>query len=307
MNIALLKQLVQIQAASGNEKPMFDFLLQHIENEKHTWKQQPVLYFGDEYQDNLVVVLGKPQTAIFAHLDSVGFTVRYDNKIVPIGGPEVENGYELVGEDSQGKIETKMVYDESNHYLAVDFQRPIDRGTNLTFKSNFVDNEEFVQTCYLDDRLGILNCLEILPELENVMVFFTTYEEVGGGAIPLLLNKIYPKHPFKYALISDITWITEGVQPGKGVVISMRDKNVPRKSFIDTICSLAKDSQISFQLEVEASGSSDGREIHHSPYPIDWVFIGAAEENVHSPFEKVNKKDFESMKLMYKYLVKKLI
>ena len=66
---------------------------------------------------------------------------------------------------------------------------------------------------------------------------------------------------------------------------------------------LAEKSNIPFQLEVEASGSSDGREVHHSPYPIDWVFIGAAEENVHSPFEKVYKKDIVSMLEMYQFLM----
>jgi len=107
-------------------------------------------------------------------------------------------------------------------------------------------------------------------------------------------------------LISDITWITEGVHPGKGVVISMRDSGIPRQKFVREIIELAKKSNIPFQLEVENAGGSDGTEIQKQPYPIDWCFIGAAEENVHSPDEKVNKVDVESMVKMYKYLIETL-
>ena len=54
--------------------------------------------------------------------------------------------------------------------------------------------------------------------------------------------------------------------------------------------------------------SRDGRVVHnpqdpHScgEYPWDWCFIGAAEENVHSPDEKVHKKDVEGMIALYWY------
>ena len=68
----------------------------------------------------------------------------------------------------------------------------------------------------------------------------------------------------------------------------------------------AEKSGIPFQLEVEGSGGSDGTELQKQPYPIDWCFIGAAEENVHSPDEKVNKKDISSMVELYKYLMSTL-
>ncbi|MEQ8879830.1 MAG: M20/M25/M40 family metallo-hydrolase, partial [Cyclobacteriaceae bacterium] len=113
-------------------------------------------------------------------------------------------------------------------------------------------------------------------------------------------------HRIKPALISDITWVTDGVPHGEGVVISLRDKNIPRKVFIDRILQLAEESDIPYQMEVEGGGSSDGREVHHSPYPVDWCFIGAPESNVHSPNEKVHLDDVQAMIDMYKYLVSRL-
>jgi putative aminopeptidase FrvX len=110
----------------------------------------------------------------------------------------------------------------------------------------------------------------------------------------------------KQALISDITWVTDGVRPHEGVVISIRDKFVPRKTFLDKVIFLAKQNKIPYQLEVEESGGSDGREIQFSPYAIDWCFIGAAEDHVHSPDEKVSLLDIEYMQKMYAYLLKNL-
>ena len=65
-------------------------------------------------------------------------------------------------------------------------------------------------------------------------------------------------------------------------------------------------SEIPFQLEVEAYGGSDGREIQFSPYAMDWCFIGAAEDQVHSPHEKVSLQDLDSMVQLYQYLLKEL-
>ena len=110
----------------------------------------------------------------------------------------------------------------------------------------------------------------------------------------------------KQALISDITWVTDGVKHGKGCAISLRDSGIPRRSFVNKIISIAKKSKIPFQLEVENSGGSDGNELQKSPYPWDWCFVGAPEDNVHSPNEKVNKKDITSMLNLYKELLKKL-
>jgi putative aminopeptidase FrvX len=86
------------------------------------------------------------------------------------------------------------------------------------------------------------------------------------------------------------------------VAISLRDRLIPRRTFINKILKVAEQSGVSFQLEVESSGSSDAREINASAYPVDWCFIGAPEENVHSPREKVYKFDILSMLEMYQVL-----
>ena len=301
----LLEQLCQIHAPSGNEQKMAQFLLDYIQQHKENWFCQPEIYSGEGFQDCIILKFGEPRTAIFAHMDSVGFTVRYENQLVPIGGPEILSGYKLVGEDKFGLIECTLNVDEENR-LFYDFGRPIITGTDLVYKCDFIETDDYVQSCSLDNRLGVYNMLKLAETLKNGVIIFSAYEEHGGGSVPFLIKFIAEKYNIKQALISDITWITDGIRHGEGVVISLRDHNIPRKAYINRILDIAHESSIPYQLEVEGSGSSDGREIQKSPYPIDWCFIGAAESNVHSPKEKAHKADINAMLDMYRVLMEQL-
>ena len=301
----LLKTLCEIQAPSGNESPLKAFIIKYVEENQANWASQPEIIHGDDFQDCLILKFGQPRTAVYAHMDSIGFTVRYEDQLVPVGSPEAKTGHILVGEDHLGPIECTLVVDKHNQ-LRYKFGRPISRGTNLVFKTHFIENEEYIQSCYLDNRLGVYNCLRLAESLENGALVFSCWEEHGGGSVPYLVKFLFERFNIRQALISDITWVTDGIFPGKGVVISLRDNNIPRKTFINKILGIASSSAIDFQLEVEGSGSSDGREIQHSPYPVDWCFIGAAEEHAHSPQEKVHKKDIADMVALYKKLLKEL-
>ena len=303
----LLEKLCGIHAPSGEESTITCFLLDYIQKNQRNWKVKPIIHCGDGFQDNIIMVFGKhPRTAIFAHLDSIGFTVKYNNEIIKIGGPVNTTGISLVGEDSKGKIEGKIIKKDDKKKMFINFERVIDPGTSLTFKLDFRENEEFIQSCYLDNRLGVWNALEVAKTLENGIIVFSSWEEHGGGSTAYLGKFIYEKYNVKQALISDITWITDGIKHSKGCVISLRDSGIPRRSFVDKIIDISDKSRIPFQLEVEDSGGSDGNELQKSHFPWDWCFIGAPEDNVHSPNEKVHKKDIASMVSLYKILLKRL-
>jgi len=301
----LLKQLCGIRATSGDEKPMTDFLLKFINDNKSSWKTQPTIHAGNHLQDCIILSFGTPRTAIFAHIDSIGFTVRYENELVKVGGPRTENGYILVGSDNQGEIEC-VLQKNGEGDLSYSFHRNIERGTPLTFKPNYIETDESVQCCYLDNRLGVYVALEIAKTLENGIIVFSCYEEHGGGTVGFLAQFIAQQFNVTQALICDITWVTNGVKPGKGAAISMRDSLIPRRTYLKKIIEIAKNSNIPYQLEVENSGGSDGSELQHSPISFDWCFVGAPEENVHTPNEIVNKKDITSMIELYKKLLQEL-
>jgi len=306
VDYSLLKELQAIHAPAGDEAPLRDFVIDYVEKNKAQWKVEPELIYGDDFQDCLILKFGTPKTAIFAHLDSIGFTVRYGKELVKLGGPRLISGIKLVGEDSKGLIETELVVDPKTKALTYKFDRDIDRGTNLTFKPNWREDANYIQNCYMDNRLGMWNALKVSETLENGVLIFSCWEETGGGSVGYLGKYIYEKWGVRQALISDITWVTEGVPHGNGVAISLRDSGIPRKSFVRKIVKIASESAVKFQLEVEDAGGSDGNALQKSPYPFDWCFVGAPEDHVHTPDEKVHKDDVYEMVKLYQLLMKKL-
>ena len=301
----LLKELVEIRGASGDESQIKTFLINYIKENQHNWLTQPKIITDEAFQDSFILVFGKPRTAIFAHIDTIGFTVGYGNNLIKIGGPKIIDGIELVGSDSQGEIATELMIIESENQNEITYisDRELDRGTILTFKPNFILNESYVQSPYLDNRLGVWNALKVCETLKDGIVAFSTYEEVGGGTVGYIGNYIFRNYGVRQALISDITWVTRGVKHGAGVAISLRDSGIPRRSYLNRITELAKVSNIPYQLEVESAGGSDGTALQKSDIPFDWCFIGAPEDNVHTPEEKVFISDITAMVNMYKMLM----
>ncbi len=287
MNFNLLETLCQIRATSGDENNSKQFIIDFVNKHSSTWKNIPQIVEGEGFQDNLMLVFGQPKIAFYSHLDSVGFTSRYQNQLITIGSPDATNGDILVGEDNLGAIECSIIIDK-NHNLFHDFKRTIEPGTCLVYKPNFKIQKETITSCYLDNRLGVFTLLQLAKELEHGVLVFSTYEEHGGGSTGYLASYLYEKFHITKSLIVDVTWVTEGIQLGHGPVVSLRDAYIPRKKFVDEIISHLDQSSLVYQKEVEATGGSDGSELQRSGLPIDWCFVGVPINNPHASSEKAN-------------------
>lgn len=309
-NYSLLKDLCSIAAPCGNEGGLTDFLLNYINKESKNWLVQPKLIYGDKWQHNIILVFGKPTTAIFAHIDNIGFTVRYGEQLVRIGGPVCQPGFELIGTDSKGTqkatLQVKVNTKSGEKAISYKAKRNFDTGTELSFLPNWRETKEFIQCCYMDNRLGVYTALKVAETIENGVIVFSTYEEHGGGSVSYIQKYLTKKYKIRQALICDISWISDGVKPHLGPVISMRDSLIPRKQYVNKIIDIAKKNKCAFQLEVEGSGGSDAKDLQMSENVWDWCFVGAAEENVHTPDEKVSIKDIEGMIQLYKVLLRNL-
>lgn len=303
----LLSELCSIPATSGDERRVRDFILEYCSRHRSNWKNQPEFFFGDDFQDNLILVFGNPRTAFYAHMDSVGYTVRYDNYLIPIGGPEGESGDQLVFGEEGKQLKTRLISAQSGmKSLLIDFPRPLEPGTTLTYLPAFECADEFIHSPYLDNRLGIWALLQLAQTAENLALVFTCWEEHGGGAAGYLARFLYEKFQTRQAIIADVTWSTKGVFPGKGPVVSLRDSRIPRRVYTQKIRSLLSEKKVPFQLEVEAHGGSDGTEIQQIPWPVDWCFIGPPSENPHSSKESVHQMDAANFLLALKTLAENL-
>ncbi|MEY5040691.1 MAG: hypothetical protein RLZZ414_219 [Bacteroidota bacterium] len=304
MDFKLLKDLNSISGVSGDEEKILDFIQDYVLKNQQKWAFQPKIIRNKHTQDAILLVFGKPKTAVFAHVDTVGFTAGYGSDLIKVGSPAIKKSDILVGEDKLGEFKCKVTkVDNQWHYL---LDRAIERGTPLSYKPHFKETKDFVEGNYMDNRLGVFVALQLAETLKNGVIAFTTYEEVGGGNAEVLANYLYNKFSICQSLICDITWVTNGVHHHNGVVISARDSGIPRRKYIQKIIELAQKSGIPFQVEVESAGGSDGNAIQKSIVPMDWCFIGAPEYGVHSYTETVSKADIESMILLYRYLMKNL-
>lgn len=306
MDLELLEELCAIPGISGDESKIKEFLLSYIEANCASWKSKPQVIAGKHLQDGFILKFGNPKVAVFAHMDTVGYTAAYGANLIRVGGPDGRNGDKLVGVDKLGPIECELLIEENDgrakaSYL---FDRQIELGTPLSYKPNFRISGDYVSTPYLDNRLGVFVALQLAQEMEDGLICFSTYEETGGGNAQVLGKYIFENYQVSQALICDITWVTSGVQHGNGVAISTRDSGIPRYQYLEKIISIARKSGIPHQLEVESSGGSDGNVLQRSDFPFDWCFIGAAENNVHSSNETVHLSDILSMKNFYSQLLK---
>lgn len=306
---SLLETLISIQGVASDEQKIRDFILDYVNMNKHHWNVQPEVFFGDDFQDTVVLVFGTPKTAVYAHTDTIGYSVGYDKQLIRVGGPRNIDGTALVGKDTSGDFEGElMLIEDENGTTDIQLvcDRTVDRGTLLSFKPNFRETDEFIQSPYMDNRLGVWTALRLCETLENGAIVFSTYEEHGGNSVGYCARFLWEKYKVRQALICDITWVTNGVVHDGGVAISMRDSMLPRRSYLNRIIALAEKSGIPFQLEVESAGGSDGSVLQKSDLLIDWCFIGAPEDNVHTPDEKVFKSDILSMLEMYRFLMQHL-
>ena len=96
----ILKSMCAVHAPAGNEVEMKEFILNYLKSNESSFTVKPEVISGNEIQDCIILKFGKPRTAIFAHMDSIGFTVRYGKQLIKLGGPRTNEGTELIGTDS---------------------------------------------------------------------------------------------------------------------------------------------------------------------------------------------------------------
>lgn len=305
--LPLLRKLIDIHGPSGDERKIRDFILWYVKHKMQDWKTQPTILTEKELpglQDCVVLVFGKPRTALFAHIDTTGYMVGYDNDLVRIGHPKAETGDTLRG--YVDKTAVSGPYLEENGKIGTESLLP--RGTTMTYQPGLSLDEDgkHLMGPYLDNRLGVFVALQVAESLKDGVIVFSTYEEHQGGLVSFISQYLFQSYGILQALIADITWHTEGVQMGNGVAISLRDSYIPRRQYINRIIKLAAASGIPFQLEVESAGGSDGSEIQKSSTPMDWCFIGAPELDPHTSKEVVHLDDVLAMIQLHQYLMRHL-
>ncbi len=318
MNYDILKKLCAVPATAGDEGLMTEFILKYFAEYSASFKTMPQVYSGAGFQDMVIAIFGVPRTAIFAHMDTVGYCVGYEKDLIKIGNPKAPDGTQLQGfvegqlhnctlkvakSKSREDKKVRTPAEETYHYEGKANFAP---GTPLSYAPDWKESKKFIKSAYLDDRLGVWNALQQCHNLEHGAVVFSTYEEVGGGGAQFAGRFLQENFGVQQALISDVTLLGKHIRHNKGVAISMRDRGIPRQKFVKRIIAIAKANGIPHQIEVEKAGGSDGISLQNSSWAWDWCFIGPPEDNYHQPGEKVAKDDIDAMLALYEVLMREL-
>jgi putative aminopeptidase FrvX len=291
-----LRQLQEIEGVSGDEGRVADYVAAILARVSDACVRR--------IGDNLIVTRGTPRVALFAHLDTVGFTLGYDDELIRIGSPRVDGG-EAIRSTIGGKTwRGTVTRDEGGMRLAGAGDAP--PGSRWVYDAPLEWEGDEITGAYLDNRAGVWSAMGVVERCADVAVAFTVGEEHSGRGAALCGRILWDELGIPQALISDITWHTEHVHRGRGPAVSLRDRLAPRQRFLDRVLQLAEASGIPYQREIESDGSSDGGVLERTGSPIDWCFVGAAQESPHTPREIVQWSDLEKMVELYVYLVERL-
>jgi putative aminopeptidase FrvX len=181
--------------------------------------------------------------AVFAHIDTTGWTLGYNGVLLPIGGPEGQLGDPLRctapaadGTVLRGRLEVTGEEDTATLHLGRDEavgpqETPVAAdappGTRWVYDREPVLRENRLTAAYLDNRAGVWCALRALARSPHIAVAFTTGEEQHGHGARVCARWLYDSFRLTQALIADTTWATEHVRCGEGPVVSLRDVHCP--------------------------------------------------------------------------------
>lgn len=324
----LLKILTEIDAVSGNENALRDFLMSQLSN-----------YADDIIRDsigNLVFFKkGRNPTgkkiALFAHMDEIGMIVTditddgyikfsevggIDDRImlsqrVTIGDSKVSGVIGVKAVHLQSKSERNDVIKMDKMYIDIgattreEAEKYVRKGDYIAFKSDFVKlyGKRFKAKA-IDDRAGCAVLMELMKKIydEDIYFCFTVQEETGLRGARVLTRRLNPD----VALILESTTSSDtafcdkhlhATTLGAGPVLSFMD----RSAYFDReltrfVASLADAKGIKYQYKLSSNGGNEAGAVQTSACGCRVCAISLPCRYIHSPVSVADMGDFEAMK-----------
>jgi len=320
--IQILEQLCQACSVSGDEGEVRAIVLEQIRSYVDEIKV-------DALGNILAIRHGKSpnrlRVMLAAHMDEVGFMITSDGengffRFDLVGGIDVR---QLVGKPvfvsekhKPGVIGAKPIHlttkKERNQTIALDSLRidigpenenNVKVGDRATFASPFLQLGPSILAKALDDRLGVLNLIELIkyaPENIDLLAAFTVQEEVGlRGAkvaayaldpqIAIALDctpasdfPIWNKDNFQ-AVEEQLENAHYNVRLGAGPAIYVADRaTIADPRWVRHLELIAKKYQIPYQIRQPGSGGTDAGAIHLQRTGIPSISISVPARNIHA-------------------------
>jgi len=319
-----LKKLCSLNAASGRENEVRDYIIKEI-TPYADYKTDPL---GNIIAFKKGKFSAKKKVMLSAHMDEVALIITYiDNsgflKFTTVGGIDTQvlagkrvsvNGHIgvtgvkpihlLKGKEKESYPEIGDLYIDIGATSREDALKYVSEGDIAYFISDSIDlGSNLLKAKSVDDRLGCAVLLKMIrSDLKYDSVFvFTVQEEVGTRGATAAAHTVAPD----YAIVVEATTAADisGVEDenrvcclGGGAVVSFMDRaTVYDRELYKLAFRLASDKNIKLQTKTKVAGGNDAGAIHKSRGGVKTIAVSIPCRYIHSPSCVINTDDIDSV------------
>ena len=324
----LLKELTLLDATSGDEKSVRDFIISRING------------FCDYKTDNLGNIIcfkkGKNRSVkklmLDAHMDEVGLIITSVTdkgllKIKTIGGIDVSalmfrkvkingeiNGIicgkpiHLIEKDARKKLpKTDSLYIDIGAISKEEALSKISLGDRAVITSEFILSEKFVKAKAIDDRIGCAVLIKLLQNDSDYDFYasFSVQEEIGLRGAKTATYTINPDSALVLeattaADIADVAEDKKVCRLGQGVAVSFMDlSTVYDKDYYNA----ALKSGIKCQPKCAVTGGNNSGSVHLSRDGVRTLALSLPCRYIHTASCVANSDDMISMYDLATYMI----
>ncbi|MGC9796027.1 M42 family metallopeptidase [Fervidobacterium riparium] len=326
----LVKRLTTTESPSGRESKITSVILEELEGDIDgykidklgnliVWKNgksgKKVLL--DAHMDEIGVVVTNIDERGFLKIDRVGGVSPYTiyqsrirfGEVVGIVGIEGETSEELQANVQKMSFEKLFVDIGAKSREEAEKLCPI--GTFGTFDSYFHEQEDYMISKSMDDRIGCAVIIEVFRRIKEptntIYGVFAVQEEVGLIGAHVAGYDIEPD----VAIALDVTGVGDTpkglkrvpMELGKGACIKVKDMaSISNRYIVEKLKELAQKYNIPHQMEVLIFGGTDAAGYQATKSGIPSATISIPTRYIHTPSEMVYKPDVEAtIELTIKY------
>lgn len=325
MDFDLLGKLSNADSVASNENEVRGILKVELADYANTFQYDGI---GSLIVTKKSKKENAPTIMFAAHMDEVGFMVRYISEIgfaylMPLGGVEdraksmqmvrvtESSGKKIIGllnveRDVNGNI-IQMYVDFGFNTKDEVLKAGIDVGNMVTFDSEYKETSapDVVAGKAMDDRSGCWSLVNAMKGLRNtdvdvnVVAAFTSSEEVGirGGR---LVSKIVDPDVFFAVDVAKNPELDRGFMNtrklGHGPMLEFFDKTmIPNPKLVSFVRKVADNKQLSYQKDMFKGGGTDAGTAHLENGGTTSMVMGLPLRYCHDPYSFANKNDLVTM------------
>ncbi|MBR0142436.1 MAG: M42 family metallopeptidase [Ruminococcus sp.] len=331
----LLRELCLINGVSGDEKAVREVIINKIKDVCNDYRI-------DNLGNLICFIKGRKsgkKLMICAHMDEVGFIVKYINgdgtlSFGAVGGidPSVVIGRQVKVGKINGIIGSTAVHNLSKEqrekapsmdslYIDIgaeskaDAEKYVKLGDCAYFESEFAElGERRIKSKAIDDRAGCAMMIKLMhEELEYDTFFvFNVQEEIGLRGSTVSAFSVNPD--FAIVLESTTASDIDGVsgarkvcQLGKGAVVSFMDRStVYDKGLYNLAFDISEKNNIPCQTKTMVAGGNDSGAIHISRGGVRTIAVSVPCRYLHSPSSVIEMNDLESCYKLVKLMAERI-